>query len=97
MIQQGDAEKQMAVLEMGYTTDQRLAGVRLFAVDRDTQEEPGWRVPVRAPALATVDVSRDRHLHRRASLDAARRAVLVEHHQPRRLVPPRLHCSQGFP
>jgi polysaccharide biosynthesis protein PslG len=38
MVQQGDADKQMAVLEMGYTTDQRPGSAYTwFAVDRDTQ------------------------------------------------------------
>jgi len=38
MVQQGDADKQMAVLEMGWTTDQRPGSpYAWFAVDRDTQ------------------------------------------------------------
>src|SRR4029079_7458973 len=49
---------------------------------------------VRAPVLAALDVDHERHLHPRASLDAARRAVLVEHHQSGWLTAPRLHCSQ---
>ncbi len=38
MVQQGDADKQMAVLEMGYTTDVRPGSqYAWFAVDRDQQ------------------------------------------------------------
>jgi hypothetical protein len=38
MVQQGDANKQMGILEMGWTTDQRPGSAYAwFAVDRDTQ------------------------------------------------------------
>jgi hypothetical protein len=38
MVQQGDADKQMAILEMGYTTDVRPGSAYAwFAVDRDQQ------------------------------------------------------------
>ncbi|MDQ3811976.1 MAG: cellulase family glycosylhydrolase, partial [Chloroflexota bacterium] len=38
MVQQGDADKQMGVLEMGWTTDQRPGSAYAwFAVDRETQ------------------------------------------------------------
>src|SRR5262245_41026458 len=38
MVQQGDASKQIAILEMGWTTDQRPSSAYAwFAVDRDQQ------------------------------------------------------------
>ena len=86
----------MAMLEMGYTTDVRPGSpYAWFAVDREQQAtnlvgafqcaRQHWQPWM---GFMTVIYIPD------PAWTQQRRAVLVEHHQPRRVASPGLHCSQ---
>ena len=81
MVAQGDGDKQIAITEMGWTSDTVNPTYSWYAVDEATRADYLVRAFEYARgALAAVD-RRDEHgLHRRPGVDRGPRAVLVVDH-----------------
>ncbi len=94
MVANGDAAHQVALLEVGWTTDQQNPDYSWFAVDEPTQARnlvAAYRV--RRRELASVGRLDVGDLHRRPDLDARQRGMVVGDHHAERVYSSGIHRS----